>query len=67
MPSGALWVNVVIFIICALTCLLTLTVRRRLLGGELGCPALSRWPTFTFFALLRIAYLVIGCWMINQV
>ena len=35
-PSGALGFSVVVFLICACTCLVILVIRRIVVGGELG-------------------------------
>ena len=43
-PSGDLGLSVIVFCVCAFSCLATLQIRRTVFGGELGGPATPRWP-----------------------
>jgi len=55
-PSGSLGFSVIIFTICALAALLSLTIRRQLYGFELGGPALPAYITSAFFIFLWLFY-----------
>lgn len=57
-PEGALRGGVIVFTACATTCLLTLTIRRRLVGGELGGAGAK--PTAVFFVFLWMTYVLLS-------
>jgi len=48
-PAGDLKNALLAFIPSAIICFVTLLIRRQVLGGELGGPALPKWLTFFFF------------------
>merc|ERR1719285_120791 len=53
-PAGDLKNALSAFIPGAIVCIITLLLRRKFLGGELGGPPIFKWITFTFFC---------GLWM----
>ncbi|KAL1496483.1 hypothetical protein AB1Y20_016437 [Prymnesium parvum] len=57
-PAGDLGSSVLIFVVCAVTCLAVLQLRRLKLGAELG----GRWraPTALFFVGLWVAYIALS-------
>jgi len=56
-PPGNLAKALTAFIPGAVICMCTLMLRRRLLGGELGGPAITKWTTFVFFCALWIFFI----------
>lgn len=54
-PAGNLGFSVAVFVICAVLCILTLLVRRKLVGGELGGSEAGRTGS---------AVLLIGLWFV---
>jgi solute carrier family 8 (sodium/calcium exchanger) len=56
-PAGELASNVAVFTVCALLTLMTLVLRRRFLGAELGGPAVAKYATGAFFVLLWFTYI----------
>lgn len=61
-PAGDLGFSVSVFTSCALLVLLTMTLRRKLLGAELGGPPALKRLTALFFVLLWLAYLAPSIW-----
>ena len=59
-PAGDLGYSVSVFCGAALLCLLTLMLRRRVLGGELGGPFISKWLTAIFFVGLWFGYIYLS-------
>jgi solute carrier family 8 (sodium/calcium exchanger) len=59
-PSGDLGLSVIVFCVCAGTCLATLQGRRVLYGGELGGPAIPRLITGVFFVCLWVIYVTVS-------
>lgn len=58
-PAGDLAISVTIFVVCAVCCLSILTVRRLMLGGELGLQ--HRKKTAAVLCGLWLAYIVLSC------
>jgi len=58
--AGSLSLSVIVFTICALVCLGTLVVRRKLFGGELGGPKGPRYASAALFVLLWITYVLVS-------
>merc|ERR1719183_2831504 len=58
--GGSLGFSVAIFSSCAIICILTLMLRRRLYGGELGGPPGAQKATAAFFVLLWITYISVS-------
>ena len=56
--QGDLGFSVTIFIVCSLSCLGVLTLRRFAFGYELG--GKMRWLTFVFFVLLWFLYVTLS-------
>jgi len=61
--ADTLWVNVLVFVLCAGVCLGVLTWRRKFCGGELGGPKPARYWSAGLFVLLWVIYLFFGCWI----
>ena len=59
-PAGSLGFSVVIFISCALTCVVTLLVRRAVVKGELGGSPNGRLGSCVFLCSLWGIYLVMS-------
>uniref|UniRef100_A0A7S2H6C6 Calx-beta domain-containing protein n=2 Tax=Octactis speculum TaxID=3111310 RepID=A0A7S2H6C6_9STRA len=59
-PAGSLGVSVTTFVVTATVCLLTLGLRRFVVGGELGGPATSKYATSVFFVFMWLAYIVVS-------
>jgi len=57
-PAGALGFSVVVFIVCALLCFITLLLRRKVLGGELGGTPTGRAASCAFLCMLWTIYVV---------
>jgi len=58
--AGSLALSVMVFCFCGGVCIATLALRRKLFGGELGGPRLSKIGTAIFFVLLWATYIVIS-------
>ena len=54
-PAGALAFSVFVFLVVAISCFLILVIRRKVIGGELGGPTVSKWLS---------AVVCIGLWFI---
>jgi Ca2+/Na+ antiporter len=59
-PAGTLGFSVVVFIICACTCFITLIARRFMLGGELGGSSTGRLLSCLFLCCLWLVYVVMS-------
>lgn len=57
-PSGTLGFSVMLFLLCSLLCFTVLTVRRLVIGGELGGPIGSRKFTAGICVFLWVIYIV---------
>jgi len=57
-PAGDLSFSVLVFSVCAVLCIATLGLRRKLYDAELGGKA--RWPTAIFFVTLWVIYVVLS-------
>jgi Ca2+/Na+ antiporter len=65
--AGGLGFSVIIFTIFSLICLLTLHLRRKVYGGELGGPQPMRNVTFAFFVSLWVAYVLVSSFKIEGI
>ena len=59
-PAGNLGFSVTVFISVAIVALITLVVRRFVIGGELGGPKLSAYASAIFLVLLWVLYIVLS-------
>ena len=59
-PSGDLGLSVIVFCVCAFSCIATLQIRRVVFGGELGGPATPRLATGVFFVALWVIYVTVS-------
>lgn len=59
-PAGSLGFSVVVFIICAVLCFITLLARRKILGGELGGSASGRLGSCLFLCILWLVYVIMS-------
>jgi solute carrier family 8 (sodium/calcium exchanger) len=59
-PAGSLGFSVVVFIICAVLCVILLLVRRKMIGGELGGGTAGRYGSAFFLVFLWIVYIVMS-------
>jgi len=59
-PSGDLGLSVIVFCVCAFSCIATLQIRRTVFGGELGGPATPRLATGIFFVALWVIYVTVS-------
>ena len=58
-PAANLGFSVVVFVVCAITCITTLVVRRFVVGGELGGSETGRLATACFMVFLWFLYIVL--------
>lgn len=58
-PAGSLGFSVVVFVCVAIACIVTLVVRRCVVGGELGGSETGRKATAAFFVFLWLIYVVL--------
>ena len=56
-PGGALGWSVLVFVVCAITCIIFLMIRRYTVGGELGGGAVGRWASCVFLVGLWFLYI----------
>lgn len=61
-PAGDLGFSVTTFTGCALVVLIVMTLRRKLLGAELGGPPLLKRLTTALFFALWVLYLSLAAW-----
>jgi hypothetical protein len=59
-PAGSLGFSVVVFIICALACVVCLLVRRWKVGGELGGSDNGRKAALAFLSSLWLIYIIMS-------
>lgn len=59
-PAGKLGFSVIVFTICAIACLGTLVIRRKVVGGELGGGATGRYGTAAFFFSMWLLYIILS-------
>ena len=59
-PAGSLGFSVVVFIICAVLCIICLLVRRRTVGGELGGSRNGRLMSLIFLVSLWLLYIIMS-------
>jgi len=59
-PAGDLKAALSVFIPGAIVCMGTLLIRRRLIGGELGGPALLKWGSFALFVGLWVIFIAMS-------
>jgi len=59
-PQGSLGPSLVIFIPCAVVCILSLFARRKLADGELGGPSAGRWGTAAFYVFLWFLFILMA-------
>ena len=59
-PAGSLGFSVVVFIICAVLCVIVLLVRRWIVGGELGGGQLGRSVSAVFLCSLWFIYVIMS-------
>jgi len=59
-PAGALGFSVVVFVIVAIVCFITLIARRKILGGELGGSSTGRLISCAFLCSLWLIYVVMS-------
>ena len=57
MYAGDLTYSVVVFVTCAVICLVVLGIRRCVIGAELGGPDRSKYAAGALFALLWVVYI----------
>jgi len=59
-PAGSLGFSVVVFLFCATLCIITLVIRRKVYGGELGGPAKGRYASAGFLTFLWFFYIIMS-------
>ena len=59
-PAGNLGFSVAVFVVCAILCIITLLVRRKTIGGELGGSDTSRAGTATWLIFLWFMYVILS-------
>ena len=59
-PAKTLGFSVVIFVICAITAISTLVIRRRVVGGELGGSKKGRTISAIVFVSLWFIYIIMS-------
>ena len=59
-PAGALGFSVIVFITCAIICIVSLVARRYIVGGELGGSQMGRTISACFFSGLWLLYIIIS-------
>jgi solute carrier family 8 (sodium/calcium exchanger) len=59
-PAGSLGFSVAVFVICAVLCVITLVVRRYLVGGELGGSDTGRAVSALFLISLWFLYIIMS-------
>jgi hypothetical protein len=59
-PAGSLGFSVVVFVSCAVVCVLVLLIRRCKVGGELGGTKNGRTMSCAFLCSLWLVYVVIS-------
>ncbi len=59
-PADSLGFSVVVFVICAVTCVITLLIRRKVVKGELGGEPTGRLGSLVFLSSLWMLYIVLS-------
>lgn len=59
-PAGKLGFSVMMFLITSIICFIILTVRRIIIGGELGGPSTTKWISAIICFILWIIYIVMS-------
>jgi len=59
-PGGSLGFSVIVFCICAVTCIILLLIRRYKVGGELGGESTGRTFSCIFLCFLWLVYVVMS-------
>ena len=59
-PAGSLGFSVVVFIIVAITCVIILLLRRKIVGGELGGSQTGRIVSCAFLCFLWLIYVIMS-------
>ena len=59
-PAASLGFTVIVFVVVAIICLVTLVIRRFVVGGELGGSKAGRWGSMIFFCTLWFIYIVMS-------
>jgi len=59
-PAGSLGFSVMVFLFCAVICILTLLIRRQVVGGELGGSPTGRIGSCLFLCFLWIFYITMS-------
>lgn len=58
MPAGSLSFSVFLFLITSVCCFIILIIRRIVVGGELGGPAVSKYLSAVILVSLWLVYIV---------
>lgn len=66
-PAGSLGFSVVVFVACAIVCVITLLVRRWKVGGELGGAGAGRGASAAFLCSLWLVYVTMSILQAYQV
>jgi len=59
-PAGSLGFSVVVFVIVACVCFITLIARRKIVGGELGGSSTGRLLSCIFLCFLWLIYVIMS-------
>jgi len=59
-PAGSLGFSVAVFVICAVICIITLLIRRHVVGGELGGSDTGRAGSAIFLTCLWMFYIIMS-------
>lgn len=59
-PAGSLGFSVAVFVICAVICILTLIIRRKVVGGELGGSDTGRAGSAALLVSLWLFYIIMS-------
>ena len=59
-PAASLGFTVIVFVIVAIICLVSLVIRRFVVGGELGGSKFGRYGSMIFFCTLWFIYIVMS-------
>jgi len=59
-PAGSLGFSVAVFVICAVICIFTLVIRRKVVGGELGGSDNGRLGSMCFLISLWVLYITLS-------
>lgn len=59
-PAGSLGFSVVVFVACAVSCVICLLVRRSVVKGELGGSNTGRMGSLVFLVFLWFVYIILS-------